>query len=137
MLQQKIAIVGTSSLTENEERDARQYISYIIKLHTPDTMVISGGADGVDTLAIEIAKGLSYPTKEILPRFDGWKAYKERNIAIAQECDILYCISTPIHQTECYHHNMNETTPKHERTGACWTRNRALLCGKQVHLFIA
>jgi len=33
MLQQKIAIVGTSSLTENEERDARQYISYIIKIN--------------------------------------------------------------------------------------------------------
>jgi len=57
----KVAIVGTTiNLTENEERDVRQLCVGIIKRFDSNVTIISGGAVGVDKIAIEIGSTASY-----------------------------------------------------------------------------
>jgi len=131
----KIAIVGTTViLTENEERDMRQYISLVLKKYdSSQDVIISGGAKGVDTISLEIAKELGFKTKVYNPEKEEWKYYKKRNLEIVQECDELYCFSVPVHKTKCYHH---DTPQNHEKTAGCWTANKANDMGKSCQLIV-
>ena len=55
----KIALAGTTNLSDNPERDMRQSISLVLKRYSiDDDIIISGGAKGVDSIAVEIAKDL-------------------------------------------------------------------------------
>lgn len=131
----KIAIVGTTvNLTENEERDMRQYIALVLKRYsTSDTLIISGGAKGVDTIGIEIAKGLGFETKVYYPNNIGWKYYEKRNLEIANDCDELHCFSVPVHKTKCYHH---DELMEHEKTAGCWTARKAFEMDKPCQLLV-
>lgn len=134
-IQLKIAIVGTTvTLTENEERDIRQFIGLTLHRYnsTKDT-IISGGAKGVDTMAIEIAKGQYFKTEIYDATLPEWKYYKERNLLIAKNCDELYCISVPVHKIQCYHH---DGLQDHEKTAACWTMKKALELHKVCQLMV-
>lgn len=133
----KIAIVGTSSdLTDNEERDIRQFIALILKRYDPETdVVISGGAKGVDSIAIEIAKGLGFKTDTdpYKPKSEEWESYKERNLKIAEDCDELHCLSIPVHKQKCYHHR---PFGEHEKTAGCWTMKKAMEMDKPCQLVV-
>lgn len=141
----KLAIVGVSKIyTDDEERDIRQLIAGILYNEKPD-LVISGGADGVDKLAIEVAKGLEYETKEYFPDSMTWPGYKVRNKRIANACDKLICISIPIHKKRCYHHkkgadetleHFKKRITSHEKTAGCWTLNMARSLQKEVKFFM-
>lgn len=125
----KLAIVGVSKIyTDWEERDITQLIAHIIRNEQPD-LIISGGADGVDKIAIQVAKGLGYETKEYYPEAMTWPGYKVRNKRIANECDKLYCISIPVHNKKCYHH---KPAQDHQKTAGCWTLNMARSLQKEV-----
>ncbi len=130
----KVAIVGTTAnLTDNGERDMRQHITLVLKRYPMDTIIISGGAKGVDTTALEVAKGLGFQIQEYKPEKEEWKYYKKRNLQIANDCDELYCFSVSVRKTKCYHH----TTPqKHEKTAGCWTANKAMQMGKPCILIV-
>jgi len=133
----KVAIVGTShALTENEERDIQQLIAGIINDYDEDSdEIISGGAKGVDTMAIELASSRGFLFRTILPESEKWEGgYKERNLKIAKMCDALYCISIPIHDKKCYHHT--EIKTPHEKTAGCWTMKEALKLNKECMLLI-
>lgn len=60
-------------------------------------LVVSGGAQGIDTLGVCIARELGVPYREFLPRVRRWAGpggFKERNTSIAQACTHLlrvYC----------------------------------------------
>ena len=131
----KVAIVGTSTrLSENEERDVRQYCSQIIKSYDiKNTKIISGGAKGVDTIAIEIANSLFYKTEIYHPLSNTWIGYKERNIRLASDCDELFCITTPVHKSRCYHHFPPQ---EHQKTAGCFTLKHAKNFGKTTTLFV-
>ena len=130
----KIAIVGTSKhLSENEERDIRQYCSQIIKSYHLDDIIITGGAVGVDSIAVEIANQLRYKTKVYYPKTMSWEDFKKRNLQIAKNCNELFCITTPVHDMPCYHHIPPQN---HQKTAGCYTMNKAKELGKQVTLFI-
>ena len=134
----KVAIVGTShARTENEERDIQQLIVNILNDYDrDDDEIISGGAKGVDTMAIELASSRGFRFHTILPESEKWEGgYKERNLAIAKMCDILYCISIPIHDKPCYHHHVHIETP-HEKTAGCWTMKEAVKLNKECMLLI-
>lgn len=128
----KIAIVGSSHLTENEERTARQFSSMILNNHLKEgsVILISGGAKGVDTQAEDVAKQLGIECKIFRPAEHNWDGYKVRNLKIAQECDILYCLPTKLKIEPCYHCN----TTDHERSGACWTLKQAKILRKKTFL---
>ena len=131
----KIAIVGSSHLSENEERDVRQFCAGIIKTFSSDVVIISGGAEGVDKIAIEVAENLEYETQVYPPKEKKWDpptkdGYKARNMKIAQDCDILYCFPTKLKTTPCYHCKVLD----HEVTGGCWAMKYAKSLGKKTHL---
>jgi len=103
----KVAFVGTSiDLTDDEERDVRQFIAMILKNRYSNSVdiVITGGATGVDSLAFEVARGLFFKTKIYNPKKQQWKYFQQRNLQIAKDCDELHCISIPVRHKRCYHH---------------------------------
>ena len=135
----KVAIVGIShGFTEKEEKDIYLFCAVILhEYNKDDTEIISGGAKGVDQIAIEVAHDLGYNTTVFRPYSMDWPGYKKRNIRIAKVCDRLYCISTPIHNISCYHHMQEEITrPNHEKTAGCWTMNLALKENKPCKLLV-
>ena len=131
----KVAIVGTShALTENEERDIRQFCAMALKVEHADILV-SGGASGVDLIAEEVAVGLGIQIEIHHPKRKSWEDYKKRNIEIAESCDKLICITIPKRPLaqKCYHHTPPE---KHTKTAGCWTMNEALKLNKECKLLI-
>jgi len=137
----KVAIVGTShALTENEERDIRQFCAMVLKEEHTDILV-SGGARGVDSIAEEVAQGLGIQLEVHLPKSMKWEDYKKRNIEIAESCDKLICITTPVHDKKCYHHKqlievVETRVPEHQKTAGCWTMKEALKLNKECKLLI-
>lgn len=130
-----VAFVGTTiSLSENEERDIQQTIALILQRYdSQNDLIISGGAKGVDTMAIEIAKSMKFQTKVYKPKKKEWQFYKERNLQIAKDCDDLHCISVPVHKTKCYHH---DEPMEHEKTAGCWTACKAYELDKNCQLVV-
>lgn len=121
----RIAIVGSSLISENQLDHVRDLCEQILEQHDKNTTVISGGAKGVDRIALDTAHELGYETKEYQPTGTSWEHYKERNLQMAKDCDKLYCISTPVHFQKCYHHE-GLKPQDHEKTAGCWTMNKAL-----------
>jgi len=134
----KIAIVGTSHVRKEDEKEIEKLIHSIIDgWDFQTTIFISGGAKGVDEMAIRLAKDMGYETSIFHPYSMDWPGYKKRNIRIAKVCDKLYCISTPIHNIPCYHHIQEEVPPlDHEKTAGCWTLNLALKENKPCKLLV-
>jgi len=139
--QTKVAIIGASGskLDEYERFGAMKEIIKIVKQHK-NPLIISGHSPrgGVDILVELYAEEFNYPTKIIKPQVaqwgnkDGKMGYHDRNLVIASECDILYCITTRLKTKSCYHCK----TGDHERTGACWTMKKAKEMGKPTKLII-
>jgi len=63
----------------------------------------------------------------------GTKANLTRNLEIANECDKLFCISIPVHDKKCYHHNPSQD---HEKTAGCWTLRKASELNKPCRLLV-
>jgi len=136
----KIAIVGSSHLSETEMFDARKFCGLIlnqaIRDCAPDMLggepiLVSGGAKGVDSIAEDVAKELKIKTiihKPLTHYFE--TGYKPRNIKIAQDCDVLYCFPTALKTTPCYHCKVLD----HEVSGGCWTLRYAKSLGRKTHL---
>ena len=133
----KIAIVGSSHLTEEEEIKVRKYCEYILTRTLKENrnqVLVSGGANGVDKIAEDVADYFSIKTEIYKPKKQETEYFRERNEKIAEVCDVLYSIATPVKKTECYH--CDKMTPKHERTGGCWTGKMARDKGKGVFTII-
>lgn len=136
----KVAIVGTSiDLTDIEKESMIEKISEKLQnlLHDKANItIISGGAKGVDNLAIQIAKGLNFKTESYDPKKQNWKYFKQRNNLIAKDCDVLYCFTIPnkTRKSKCYHHGA--VKQEHEKTAGCWTMDKALLLGRKCELII-
>ena len=122
-----IAIVGTSHLTDSEKNRAWGMIAGL--LCDFRGQVITGDADGIDSIVLEFAEEYDVTMIKALDKtWEGKYGYKQRNIKIAEMADIVYSISTRIKETRCYHCD----TPNHERTGGCWTKRFAInKLGKQ------
>lgn len=121
-------------MTDNEERDVRQFVGLILQRYSKGATICSGGAKGVDSIAIEIAKSLGFNTMVFNPSGNTWESFKERNLQIAKYCDELFCISIPVHTEKCYHH---ESLQNHQRTGGCWTLLKAKELGKTCQLLLS
>lgn len=136
----KIAIVGASRLTPDEDRDAHQFCGMHMNRwkaeYGDDLVIVSGGAKGVDTIAEECAKQLDIKTLIIKPDVEQWDdnafliGYKTRNENIVIECDKLWCLPASYRNTLCYHCNSKD----HERCGGCWTAKRAKFFKREVHI---
>jgi len=82
-----LAIVGSISLQGSAE--ALCLIDRIIDEEKPDK-VVSGGADGIDSMAIAAAKARGIDYEEFLPKTRRWwDGFMPRNILIAEACTKL------------------------------------------------
>lgn len=115
----RLAIVGSTLLGGNAE--AKRIIVEALDRYQP-TVFVSGGASGVDTMAELEARLRGIPCTIFHPRNKRWApaGYKERNLAIAQNCDALVRISAA-----------GATT-----YGSGWTRDRAKELGKPTEEFV-
>jgi len=109
----RLAIVGSVSLAGNDE--AIKLIGSLLDELKPDT-VISGGAVGIDSMAAlaAIARGIFLVQR--FPKNQRWapEGFKDRNLLIAQDCDMLIRIADP----------------KSKTYGSGWTMNQAKKLGK-------
>ena len=92
----KYGIVGS-----RRRKDRETVLAFVDELKKDD-VVISGGARGVDTWAVEAATAKGLRTRIIRPdtsgcrtRFQVADAYYERNRRIAFECDVLIAFVAP------------------------------------------
>lgn len=116
----RLAIVGSTLLAGNAE--AQEIIEKVLDEFKP-SMVVSGGADGIDTMAANEARWRGIPVREFKPtirRWDGKGGFKERNEEIADLCTHLVRIVSS--KTKTY--------------GSGWTRDRAKAQGKPTRDYV-
>lgn len=114
----KLAIVGSTTFPGLRSVSmARSLIEVFLFDYEPE-LLISGGADGVDTWAEEAADRLGIPKRIHRPKNRRWEpeGYKERNLLIAQDCTHLLRIV-----------RRDSTT-----YGSGWTADQATKMGKTV-----
>jgi len=91
-----LAIVGSTyfNIDKHGYHVASDFIGEYLIQNLPDELV-SGGADGIDELAVFWATGLEIPYQEFLPVNKRWEpdGYKSRNIQIVEACTRLIRIS--------------------------------------------
>lgn len=112
----KLAIVGSVCLEGNAK--AAKIIEDVLNSYEPDE-VVSGGAAGIDTMAIAAAGTRGCKTKVFPPEKKGWHYYRQRNVKIAKDCDALVRIYSS--KTKTY--------------GSGWTADYARRLGKPVEEF--
>lgn len=113
----KLAIVGSVSLAGNAE--AQSYIEMMLDEYRPD-VVVSGGAKGIDSMAVAEAKKRGLAFVEHLPKTNNWAGFWPRNLLIAQDCDALVRIVASDSKTY----------------GSGWTRDRAKEMGKPTREWV-
>lgn len=118
----------------------------------PANLVISGRSPvgGVDIWAEEIAEIIGRSFQAFEPRQQKWDAeygYKQRNIDIARNSDIVHVIVADTYPETyvgrrfgaCYHclkHYPYEAPPGHVKSGGCWTGYKAIEFGNQAEWHI-
>lgn len=118
----RLAIVG-SQLLKNE--GALQIIRELFELYKP-TVLVSGGAEGIDSMAEAYAKEVGVATDIYRPEVFQWedrghrKGFRSRNIQIADNCDVLIRIANKAGKTY----------------GSGWTRDRARSLGKFTEEYV-
>lgn len=114
---------------------AQHEISEILK---SASVLVSGGCHlgGIDIWAEEEADRMGIEKRIFLPKTRQWSGYRARNIQIAEESDVVYCIVVDKYPEDyngmkfshCYHCR----TDKHIKSGGCWTARYAQGLGKQA-----
>lgn len=88
----KLAIVGSRTFDDYElmRREVRELLPLIAQTGD-EIMIISGGANGADTLAVDLADELGLDVKVFNPNWDkyGKAAGVIRNELIVNECNFL------------------------------------------------
>lgn len=154
----KIGIIGhgADKFTEKSKQEALNIIRTILQsafdnitigsfpgLYNPHDIIqiVSGHSPvgGVDIFVEEIAKEFNVNLDLKIPKQKQWDAeygFKQRNLAIAKDSDILHVILVDRYPPNykgmkfkiCYHCK----TSNHVKSGACWTAKEARKLGKEV-----
>jgi hypothetical protein len=114
-------------------------LDIIRKLLKEGDTLVSGGCHlgGIDIWAEEIADEMGLGKMIFLPKKRSWSGgYKERNLRIAEICDILHNIVVEKYPEGyegmrfkyCYHCD----TVTHIKSGGCWTAKNTKRLGKQA-----
>lgn len=138
----RVGIIGAEAAKFTPETEARAKALIRRMLSGADALV-SGGCHlgGIDIWAEEEADRLGIPKIVHLPARQTWSGgYKERNLLIARDSDVLQNIvvgSYPASYTGmrfdlCYHCKKDD----HVKSGGCWTMLHAKKMGKPAHLHI-
>lgn len=118
-----LAIVGSTKFAEDKlaHAVATNFITYYVELVRP-TIIVSGGAIGIDTIADTIAKKMNIVMETFHPTNKRWEpeGFKERNVKIAEFCTWLISIR-----------HFNSKT-----YGSGWTADYAEIIGRPVQRFM-
>lgn len=116
-----LAIVGSTKFSNPDSMiEAERLIRRALENLKPQK-VVSGGAAGIDTLGVKLAKELGIETEEFRPKNSRWEpeGFKDRNLLIASNCTHLLRI-------------VDKTSKTY---GSGWTRDRAKEMGKDTLSF--
>lgn len=118
-----LTIVGSQDLTLHQQIEVKRICNREIFDYQP-IKLYSGGAVGVDKIAVGCAAVLQVDWEEYLPtdedlELTGFARYKPRNMKLAAICDRLVCIRSI--QSRTY--------------GSGWTADYAEKLGKQVERY--
>lgn len=118
-----VAVVGTRKLSNAGLKEAKLLIEalppvFFETLPATTNAVISGGAEGIDSLVRDVWEDNIY-FEEFLPEGRTWEHFKARNILIAKECDVLIRIYDKMSSTY----------------GSGWTADYAESIGKDVYRY--
>lgn len=146
----KLGIVGheAKKFTPEAQELARQVIRRWIGTGEFDT-VISGHSPlgGIDWWAVEEAEKLGLEVVEYAPTVNRWYGldgqigFRERNLQIAENSDVVICIvvrklpptySGRVFPRGCYH--CHTPLDHHVKSGGCWTMKEAERLGKRTAL---
>lgn len=139
----KQGIVGHASdkFIPETEQLAKKKISEILDSFSSGDVMVSGHCPlgGIDIWAEELAVKRNIPVDIKSPKqhvWDGEYGFKQRNLDIAKESEILWVILVKSYPkdyvgrkfTKCYHCNVDT----HVKSGACWTAKKAKAFGNIV-----
>jgi len=121
-----LAFVGASVLPSGSAASVRSVVAgRLASLDSLSVVVVSGGAPGVDSIAVDVAKEMGFETLVFPPKTNDWPGFKARNIQIAQKADNIIVITLPLYEGgrkgECYHCNRVGKNNQHQVSGGCWT----------------
>ncbi|MFG3710827.1 hypothetical protein [Micromonospora sp. NPDC047730] len=112
-----LAIVGSVSFVDVTALDvAAEIVEGTFARRRPD-VVVSGGADGIDTLGVVLAKKHGIPYREYLPKVRRWSGpggFQERNLLVAGDCTRILRIACRWSKT----YGSGWTTDQAEKRGA-------------------
>ena len=121
-----LAFVGASVLPSGSAAAVRSVVAgRLASLDSSSVVVVSGGASGVDSIAVDVAKSMGFETLVFAPKTNDWPGFKARNIQIAQKAGSIIVITLPLYKGgrkgECYHCNRVGKNNQHQVSGGCWT----------------
>jgi len=129
----RLAVVGQSRLNTYESRAIRNTMKAMLEKYPKGTVIVSGGAWGVDSIAEMVALDLGFTTLIYKPKRKIKEYFLKRNLEIANICDELICFTIPFIKVKCYHHDPPQD---HEKTAGCWTLKKALELKKETKLIV-
>lgn len=114
----RLAIVGSTRFQSPYGDMLAEWIIKRALMYFDPVVVVSGGAEGVDAMAEELAMRYGFSTHICLPAKPQWQphGYAERNLRIARNCTHLLAIRCSESRTY----------------GSGWTADRAEEMGKVV-----
>ena len=138
----KVAIVGTSNVPEWRKKDFKPVVNEAIdwgiqKYGKTHLTIVSGGAEGVDSMAEECCKERGIDVMAIKPEVEQWKdsfgkrGYRTRNTIIAKTVCKLYNFvqaSTEEQGAKCKHC----PGELHWRSAGCWTESETNKLGTEA-----
>jgi hypothetical protein len=120
---ERLAIVGSTKFIEPLALEIAESVIDLLIVRTEPDVIISGGAEGIDTLARQVASSFAYTISagtfvEHLPAHRRWEpeGFKDRNQRIVDDCTVLLAIRC--HAPKTY--------------GSGWTADQAERQGKRV-----
>ena len=125
----RIGIVGSSKVSMDSPQAIEAVANIISQYVNQKIILVSGGADGIDSIAEASALSLGIPTEIFVPSVKAWDGaggFKERNLQIAKVCDKVYSIANNSNATggtrECYHcKRVPNREFHHIKTAGCYT----------------
>jgi len=129
-----IAVLGIRGkhLTKSETEKAMEVIVKIIKrFDNPKIATIHSPNGGINTL-VEMYVTTNNIKHMLYNYGDSIYDWKEANRQLVEDCDVFFCITTPVKKNKC-HHCFDET---HETTGGCYPLKLAKGVGKPTKLII-
>ena len=119
----RVTIVGTSKIANGEAKAwVVNHVRGILKQYDPsETVLISGGAIGIDRVAEEVAIELGMETEIYMPEEHSYHYYLARDRAMARMSTRVVSIVNPLKSKKCYHCEKSGKDNNHEKSGGCYT----------------